>query len=208
MAELVAYVARHGMLSVDQLARHFSLSGDTARRRLTDLHAAGLLEVDEILVGAPALVRATRRGITRSGVDLSPASLDLARIHHSLALVDLCEDLLAEHPGGVWTTERELRRDRMRAARRAGGWEPQRRVPDGLLRLPEGRRVAIELDLTPKRSARLDLLAGAYAVDPDVDAVWWFLPSQAAAQRMLAIVAERALGHLIEPRARPAPALP
>ena len=89
----------------------------------------------------------------------------------------------------------------MRAARAGGAWERQRRVPDGLLRLDDGTRVAVELDLTPKRSARLDLLAGAYAVDRDVDTVWWYLPSETAVSRLGALVAERGSEHLIEPRA-------
>jgi hypothetical protein len=119
-----------------------------------------------------------------------------------VALVDLSEELLAAHPGSAWTTERELRRDRMRSARAGGRWERQRRVPDGLLRLAGGTRVAVELDLTPKRSARLDLLAGAYAVDRDVDTVWWYLPSEAAVSRTRMLVAARGLEHLIEPRLR------
>jgi hypothetical protein len=208
MVELLAFVARHGMVSSDQLARRFSTPPGEMRRRIDGLHQAGLLEVDDVLVALPALVRATREGARQAGVDLPPASLDLSRIHHSLALVDLSEDLLAEHAGSQWTTERELRRDRMRQAHQAGRWEPQRRVPDGLLRLPDGRRVAVELDLTPKRTARLDLLAGAYAVDPELDAVWWFLPSAQAAARMRAVVRERDLGHLIEPRARISKPLP
>jgi len=154
-----------------------------------------------VLAALPAVVRATPRGARLAGCDLAPASLDLARVHHNLALVDLSEELLVTHPGSAWTTERELRRDRMRAARTGGAWERQRRVPDGLLRLDGGERVAVELDLTPKRSARLDLLAGAYAVDRDVDTVWWYLPSQVAVSRLSALVAARGLEHLIEPRA-------
>jgi hypothetical protein len=207
MAELLAYIARHGMVSLDQLGRRFFATPAEARQRLEELRAAGLLRVDDVLVGFPAVARVTRAGSRRAGVDLAPASLDLGRVRHSLALVDLSDQLLAAHPGSVWTTERELRRDRMREAHRAGRWEPQRRVPDGLLRLPDGRSVAIELDLTPKRSARLGLLAGAYAVDPDVDLVWWYLPSPEAAARMRAIVRERALDHLIEPRCQLAPAM-
>jgi hypothetical protein len=208
MAELLAFVARHGLVSVDQLARRFFASIEDARQRLQELREFGLVEVDEVLVGFPAVVRATRQGARHAGVDLPPASLELGRVRHSLALVDLSIELLAAHPGSVWTTERELRRDRMREARRQRRWEPRRRVPDGLLRLPDGRRVAVELDLTAKRTARLDLLAGAYAVDPEVDAVWWFLPSEEAASRMRAVVGERDLGHLIEPRARVVAVLP
>jgi hypothetical protein len=200
--QLLAYTVRHGMVTPEQLTARFFDSRAPALRRLRALEAAGLLVSDHLLVAAPPVVRATPAGTRRAGCDLAPASLDLARVRHNLALVDLSEELLASHPGSVWTTERELRRDRMRAARAGGRWDRQRRVPDGLLRLEGGQRIAVELDLTPKRSARLDLLAGAYAVDRDIDTVWWYLPSEVAASRMRSLVAERGLEQLIEPRLR------
>ncbi len=197
--DILRFAVRHGMVSDDQLTTRF-FTGPAPGRRLRALEAAGLLVRDPVLTTLPAVVRATPRGTRLAGCDLAPASLDLARIRHNLALVDLSEELLATHPGSAWTTERELRRDRMRSARRGGAWERQRRVPDGLLRLESGTRVAVELDLTPKRSARLDLLAGAYAVDRDVDTVWWYLPSAVAVSRLGVLVSERGLEHLIEPR--------
>jgi hypothetical protein len=197
--EALRFATRHGMVSPAQLARFFP-SPAAAQRRLRALEKEGLLVADRVLLAIPAVVRATRSGARAAGCDLAPATLDLARIRHNLALVDLSDQLLASHPRSAWTTERELRRDRMRAARAGDRWERQRRVPDGLLLLADGTRVAIELDLTPKRSARLDLLAGAYAVDRDVDTVWWHLPSEAAVARMRALVAERGLEHLIVPR--------
>jgi hypothetical protein len=199
--DVLRFAVRHGMVLAEQLGSRFFTGPSPACRRLRALEAAGLLVADRVLTALPAVVRATPRGARLAGCDLAPASLDLARVRHNLALVDLSEELLAAHPGSVWTTERELRRDRMRAARARGAWERQGRVPDGLLRLKGGERIAIELDLTPKRSARLDLLAGAYAVDRDVDTVWWYLPSQAAVSRLRALVAERGLEQLIEPRA-------
>jgi hypothetical protein len=200
--EVLRFAVRHGMVTALQLARRFFSSAPPALHRLRALEAAGLLVRDRVLVALPPVVRATPAGTRLAGCDLAPASLDLARVRHNLALVDLSEELLAAHAGSTWTTERELRRDRMRAARAGGRWERQRRVPDGLLRQDDGLRIAAELDLTPKRSARLDLLAGAYAVDRDVDTVWWYLPSEAAVARMRTVVAERGLEHLIEPRLR------
>lgn len=200
--EVLRFAARHGMVTSEQLATRFFGSSPPALRRLRALEGGGLLVSERVLVALPPVVRATPAGTQLAGCDLAPASLELARIRHNLALVDLSEELLAAHPGATWTTERELRRDRMRAARAGGRWERQRRVPDGLLRLADGTRAALELDLTPKRSARLDLLAGAYAVDREVNAVWWYLPSAVAVSRMRTLVAERGLEHLIDPRLR------
>ena len=190
------------MVTAEQLAaRFFTVAARRAAPPARPWKRPGCCSATACWPTLPAVVRATARGPASPAATWLAASLDLARVHHNLALVDLSEELLAAHPGSTWTTERELRRDRMRAARTGGAWERQRRVPDGLLRLAGGERVAVELDLTPKRSARLDLLAGAYAVDRDVDIVWWYLPSEVAVARLRALVAARGLEHLIEPRA-------
>ena len=140
--DVLRFAARHGMVTPEQLATRFFTAPPLALRRLRALESAGLLVRDRVLVAAPPVVRATPAGTRLAGCDLAPASLDLARIAHNLALVDLSEQLLAAHPGSAWTTERELRRDRMRAARAGGRWERQRRVPDGILQLAAGTRIA------------------------------------------------------------------
>ena len=199
--DLVRWVARHGLVSADQVGRRFFPSMWAAWRRLRRLEAAGLLRREPAFRDLPFVVRATGAGARLAACDVLPARLDAGLLRHALAVVDLSEELLASTPGAQWVTERELRRDRMRAAR-TDPKERQRRTPDGLLVLSGGRRVAVELDLTPKRTRKLEQLADAYALDPDVECVWWFLPSTAAAARMRELVSERGLEHLIEVRAR------
>ena len=199
--ELVRWVARHGLVSADQAGRRFFPSMWAAWRRLRRLEAGGLLRREPAFRDMPFVVRVTGAGARLAACDVLPARLDAGLLRHALALVDLSEDLLADTPGAEWITERELRRDLMRAAR-ADPEERQRRTPDGVLVLPDGRRVAVELDLTPKRTRKLEQLADAYALDSTVDCVWWFLPSAASAARMRELVAERGLEHLIEPRVR------
>lgn len=199
--QLVHWVARHGLVSAEQVGRRFFPSMWSAWRRLRRLEAAGLVRREPAFRDLPYVVRVTAAGARLAACDVLPARLDPGLLRHALAVVDLSDELLAGHPGSSWTTERELRRDRMRAAR-DDPQERQRRTPDGLLVLADGRRIAVELDLTPKRTRKLEQLADAYALDPAVDSVWWFLPSATTAARMRELVAERGLEHLIDPRVR------
>lgn len=199
--ELVAWVTRHGMVTADQICRRFFGTIRVTRRRLRRLEQAGLIRRDPAWHGLPLVVRTTHRGTELADVDLGPASLDYAQLHHQLAIIDLSEELLAAHPGTAWETEREVRRDRIRAAR-VDPLALGRRIPDGLLVFPDRHRIAVELNRTPKRSRRLDTLVASYALDRDVTAVWWYLPSQTAVTRMRDVVQNRGLEHLIEPRLR------
>ncbi len=107
------------------------------------------------------------------GDGVRPARLVLAEVHHAVAVVTLTERLLDEHPRATLTTERELRSDRYRerlAAQRPRG---QGRTPDGVLHLAN-KSIAIELDLTPKRSKDYERILVAYKQEP-FDEVWWYV---------------------------------
>lgn len=203
---VVTWVARHGMVTEQQVASRFFASRDAATRRLRQLEDLRLAHRALVWRGMPAIIRASGRGIALCGIDLQPAALDVARVRHSLAVCDLAEDLLAHTVGARWRTEREVRRDRMRQPRGAH-WRSPRRTPDGVL-LTTFERLAVELDLTPKRSGKLELLVGTYAVDPDIDRVLWYLPSETSVWRMQEVVAARGLQHLIQPRLRRVAPLP
>src|SRR5207244_3136093 len=100
----------------------------------------------------PFVLRLTTAGARVAHLGLAPAKLTLAEVRHSLALVDLTESLLSEHPGARLITEREIRAERYREVRAGSRRIGVGRTPDGVLFFakPKRRVVAIELDLTTK----------------------------------------------------------
>ena len=69
---------------------------------------------------------------------------------HIAAVTDVRLDVLARHPGAAWVCERELHREL--GAAPAGR---QRHRPDDLVVI-DGREVAVEVELTLKRRARIE----------------------------------------------------
>jgi hypothetical protein len=158
--EVLRWVGRHGVVSTEQIAKRFwpaGCAGWTVRRRLRQLAEARL--VRERRPGwrlQSKLWLATARGLRLTGVALRPARLIGWRLNHDLALVDLSEQLLSEIAGSVWLTERELM---------VGGWRTSlklRRLPDGLLIQPDGRRFAVELEASRKQAERLRRIVSDY----------------------------------------------
>jgi hypothetical protein len=177
---IVRWIARHGVVTPEQVARRFFDHEDhvgqrAAYRRLRALESLQLIRRDRTFWRAANVLRVTDPGSRLAAVGLRPAHLVLAEIHHTLALVDLLEFLERQLPGSRYTTEREIRAQRWRE-RQAGSGPQLGRVPDGILRLPDGKRVALELDLTPKRARDLEAIFEVYAA-ADFNAVWWFVPS-------------------------------
>lgn len=179
--EVIRFVARMRFASAAQLARAFGMAERGARRRCGALRRAGLLRYERVLFGQPGVYLATAAGLGLAGSDLSPARIDLAGYRHHLAVVSLALDLLAASPGARWRSERELRHDR--------GLGVRAHLPDGVLLLPGGARVAVELELTPKTGRRLAGILRFYARCRDYDAVRYFLTTEGAVARLRRLAA-------------------
>ena len=155
-------------------------SGDrAAKRRVQILEELRLLRRDATpFARSPRVIRVTTRGAREGRVNVAPARLVEREIAHSVALVDLTEQLAKDYPSAELTTERELRQERYRAARGERGerLDARGRCPDALLRMPSGEVVAVELELTPKRSVDYERILRAYSRELDVQFVWWYVP--------------------------------
>ncbi|MGH7884015.1 MAG: hypothetical protein ACREN8_14120, partial [Candidatus Dormibacteraceae bacterium] len=125
----------------------------------------------------PYALRVKNKGLRAAKSPFKELNLNWGRIRHQLALVDLSEELLSRYPGSWWLTERELRQEWL--GDRAQGLEHER-LPDGMLCFSDGegaRRVAIELELSPKRAQDYKRLGEAYLTEliGGLGEVWWFV---------------------------------
>jgi hypothetical protein len=105
-----------------------------------------------------------------------------------------------EHPGAHWITERELRRDAMAAARERGSgrlFDGVPHVPDGVLVLRDGRRVAVEAECTAKGSARYRTILSWYAGGLAFERVRWFVSDERLRDRLIAVVRAERLDDLV-----------
>jgi hypothetical protein len=204
--ELIRYVARHGVCTPEQLTHRFFSGASACWRRLRALEGLGLLARQRTWWQGPRVLLATRLGTELAQADLPPARLNLAELEHALALVDLSEQLLTQNRGAFWITERELRRDAVRRQREAGmETRPTRlRTPDGLLVVGE-RRIAIELDLTNKRSEVYEQILKTYAGTPGIEGLWWFGRSQSMRERLAALGRRYQLADFLDVRPWAAP---
>jgi hypothetical protein len=203
---MLRYATRHGVCTADQLTRRFFTSDSACWRRLRALEGLGLIVRRRTWWQGPQVILTTPLGAQLADADLSPARLNLPELEHSLALVDLSEQLLQSQPGSQWLTERELRRDAIRRQRQ-DGMEPRPvrvRTPDGVLMLG-AKRIAVELDLTAKRTEQYEQLLRAYAVDRTVQGVWWFAHSAAVSDRLTKLIERYQLTDFATARAWPAP---
>jgi hypothetical protein len=167
--EIVRWIARMGAVTLAHLRARFELGRTVAYRRIAACMSAGLLERVETLRGQPALIRATRRGLRFTGVQLRVAEVRPELVGHWIACGDVALLLETEFGPGAVLSEREIRaleRDEARPVASAVVGES----PDGPLILhrpdlamrSDGRLLAIEIELTPKAPRRLETIVRAW----------------------------------------------
>jgi len=203
--DVLTYVCRHGACTPQQVARAapagkpFFTSEWACYRRLRALQSLGLLVRHNTWWRGAQVVMTSRLGTQFAGIDLPAARFDPKTLEHTLSLVDLSEKLLAKHRGATWLTERELRRDALRVQKERGMGvlsATRPRTPDGML-VFHGKHIAIELDLTPKRSEAYQRIFSAYAGMAGASGVWWFSPSAAVRSRIAALAKQSGMDSFI-----------
>lgn len=148
--ELLRVVGEQYAVTLPQLAQMMGCSSHAARWLRSRWERAGWARGRALLVGAPVFVWLTRRRQTLAGIDYAVWRPNAGMLAHIAAVTDVRLYVLDRHPGASWVCERELHREL--------GAEPgsrQRHRPDGLVVI-DGREVAVEVELTLKRRARIE----------------------------------------------------
>lgn len=198
---ILQWIGRHGIVTRDHVANRFFARGDgqagkwAAYRRVRILIELGLLQQDHTFWREAQVLRLTTSGARFADVDVRPARLVLSDVRHALAVVDLTEFLLSELPKStVLVTEREIRTVRLRDVRLDPSIVGTGRMPDAELQ-KGGSRIAVELDLTPKRSALYEEILTSY-MQQRYDEVWWYVPPRVV-DRLTGIVAANQADDLV-----------
>lgn len=167
---LLERVNAFGFMSVEQIAEFWQVEFSTAARRVRKLIEAGLLlrlELDA-LSARPLVV--TKAGCALVGDTIPPMrGIRLGTYRHDTMMVDLAL-AMERRFGATFETERQLRSQPGPVAGH---------LPDGILHLPDGRRVGAELELTQKSQQRLSNIMAIHAGNLALDAVWYVIVNEA-----------------------------
>ncbi len=159
--DVLGWLGEQYSARVDQLEILLDCGPRTAQRVTGRLRDAGLVTTRRLLVGEPAWVIPTASGLRAAGQHFNASQPRVGLLAHVAAVNDVRLHVQARSPESEWIPERLLARERQ-----AG-----EHLPDGVV-ITDGRRVAIEVELTVKSRRRitaiLDELTGSF------DAVLYF----------------------------------
>jgi hypothetical protein len=159
--EVVAWLAEQYGARIDHLEVLVGAGPRTVQRTVARLRAAGLVRTQRVLVDEPAWVLPTAAGMAACGSGFGVWRPRLGSLAHVAAVNDVRLHVQGRAPSTEWVPERVLARDR-----RAG-----EHLCDGVA-ITEGRRVAIEVELTVKSRRRVTAILDELTVR--FDAVLYF----------------------------------
>ncbi len=142
--DTLAWVGEQYAVRVDQLAAFLDCAPRTVQRLLARLREQRLVEVRRVLVGEPAWVIPTVKGLRASGLSFSVWRPTLGLLAHVAAVTDVRLHIQSCSPDSEWVCERVLVREKQ---------TPQEHLADAVVLL-DGRRIAVEVELTVKSKRR------------------------------------------------------
>jgi hypothetical protein len=203
--ELLWFLAEHRMVLPDHAAALLGVTVPTAAERLGRLVKGGYVRREALFHKQPAMHLIARDGLEVLGSTLPTPRCDVHTYEHDVGVAWLW---IAARRGTFGPLREIVGERRMRShdgardpdvepfAVKLGGVGPRGReslhYPDLLLRTVDGRRVALELELSSKGRVRLERILSGYAADPRIDGVVYLVQSAAVARSVKA--AARRLG--------------
>lgn len=220
--QLLRFVADHRLVLADHARALLGTSLSVAQTRLRALRGQGLVTQRRIFYHQPDCYQVTSRGLAALGSELSLPSGELREYLHDVGLAWLW---LAAQRGAFGAvvevlSERQLRsRDGLprrggalvlpgagppRHGVRLDGFGPRGHerlhYPDLVLRTGDGRRIALELELTAKGLRRREKILSAYATARNVDSVIYLANRPAVARGISASITKLHLAARVQVR--------
>ncbi len=204
--EILGWIGRVGAAGVEHVMRRFGMQDEShAYKRLRRLVRDELLEWQALLHRQPGLYLATSEGLRVCGLSrLRAHRLSPSGFVHAGEVAAAAAELGVGLLGWRLLAEREIRTieaDRGAPAFSAvlaslPGGRPALHRPDLAAVSPEGRAIAVEVELAVKAPRRLATICDGWAHARDIDAVY-YLASRDAARAVARAVAEtRAEGRI------------
>jgi DNA-binding MarR family transcriptional regulator len=209
-AELLEFLAEHRLALSTHVAVLLGTSTPAATARLNRLAEAGLLKRQLLLPGEPRSYQITKNGLAVVRSSLPTPRGDVRAYEHDVGVAWLwlaarggtfgpLEQILAERRLRSYDGSRESGAEPLGV--RLGGFGPHGReklhYPDLILRTADGRRVALELELTPKSRTRLETILAGYGADPRFDGVVYLVDRPGVARAVQATTRRLGISDLV-----------
>ena len=166
--EILTFLNECGFCTMPQIQKQFDLKLPRSYQVLQRLITGGYVVHDQIFRKLHGIYFLTRKGA--SFTQLPPLSrISLGGYKHQIIITDVRQKLCEQYPGSTWMSERYLIQQKFYYGIGKSG-----HLADGILILPDGVKIAIEIELSMKSKHRLKKIMNAFAGQLKIKEAWYF----------------------------------
>lgn len=168
-SEILRLLGDFGYCNITHIQKLFDLRKQRSYKVMQRLMKMGLVIHEHVLHRGHGVYRLSKDGSKYIAVPYLK-EISLCGYKHQLMVIDVYIKLKALHPEATWLSERILKLDKSgyRRARESS------HIADGVLVFPEGKKIAVEVELTMKGKDRLKKILGYYITEFSIDEVWYY----------------------------------
>ena len=167
---ILKFINEFGFSEMPQIERRFGLKKPRSYQLLTRLVEEGYVKHERVFHGRHGIYRLSRKGAKLT--HLPPlARVPLANYKHDITLMEVYLRLREQYPQALWISERELKRDKY-----FDGVGKFGHLSDGLLVFKDGKRIAVEVELSLKSRNRVEQILRWYGGVFEIEEVWYYCP--------------------------------
>jgi len=171
---IMSFINEVGYCEIPQIEEQFELNKPRSYQIMKRLVLAGLVFHQRVFHNRPGIYQLTRKGAEQMGLPfITKISVGIYR--HKILLAKVYIKLKKKYPEAGWINEQELRRNKFRL-----GTGKRGHVPDGMLIFLDGRKIAIEVELSLKGRDRLEQIFKEYLKEgsDSIREVWYYCPQE------------------------------
>lgn len=166
--EILQFINAVGWCIEPQIGRRFSIRWWIVYRIMKRLIRAGLVIHKRLYFEFHGIYFLSSQGA--SFTDLPPIDRISKGIYdHQKVLIDVILKLRELYPDATWISERHLKQQKFQY-----GVGRMGHVSDGLILFPDGKKIAIEVELSQKSRRRLERIFRAYGGQTAIREAWYF----------------------------------
>ncbi len=164
---IIKFINDFGYCEMPEIMKRFELKKTWMYEIMQRLVEAKLVSHRRILHGHGVYL-VTRKGAKYTDLP-SIERIPIGRYEHQIYIINVYNKLRKEYPAACWVSERKLKHDLF-----YDGLGKVGHVADGILMFPDGKQVAIEVELSVKGKNRIEKILRKYISQLTIKEVWYY----------------------------------
>jgi DNA-binding MarR family transcriptional regulator len=166
--EIMRFINDFGFCEMPQIEKRFDIKPQRSYRVIGRLIRVGLVKHERGFHRSYGAYYLTIQGAKCTEL---PAieKISLGQYKHQIALINVYIKLRQEYPQANWISERQLKFEKF-----YDGIGKRGHIADGMLIFPDGKEVAIEVEMSVKGKSRIEKILKGYAAQFTIKEVWYY----------------------------------